>query len=280
MRANDVFSVLCGVMMAGQVLAGGKVFAEEPQVQASEAITFPQRELNDFARRLGEIATDRPECLTRAVNEYEKVFAGKRAGLCDSAYLILEDFAAFGIDLVSFNLPLSQASGEAGEKYRANLERNYFRIVKDENGLRAEADLFALQSRLQPFLSPETFEFLQGVENEKRKNTARLSPKELAEGACFWEDFVTRYPLNVFAGEAHDRRDAYLDALIFGNEAYPLFDAKGKINADYRAVLQGLEKEFQQGKKASKTHQVAHKFWEILSRQNFTDGPDIWLFTF
>lgn len=270
----------CGVMMSGWIFAAGLNAQAQEQAQEPQKVTFTQPELNDFAGRLGEIAADRPECLTWAVAEYEKSFAGKRAGLCDSAYLILEDFAAFGIDLVSFNLPLSQASGEAGEKYRRHLEKNYFKIIRSENGLQAEADLFALQSRLQPFLSPETFEFLQGVEAEKQKNTARLSPKELAEGACFWEDFVTKYPLNVFASEAHDRRDAYLDALIFGNEAYPLFDAKGKINADYRAVLQSLEKEFQQGKKASKTHQVVHKFWELLSRENFTDGPDIWLFTF
>lgn len=266
--------------LVGCVMMIGAVFAAGMRAQEPKAVTFEQKELNDFARRLGEIAADRPECLTWAVTEYEKAFAGKRAGLCDSAYLLLEDFAAFGIDLVSFNLPLSQESGEAGEKYRRHLERNYFKIIKNEDGLQAEADLFALQSRIQPFLSPETFEFLQGVEKEKQRNTARLSPKELAEGACFWEDFVTKYPLNVFASEAHDRRDAYLDALIFGNEAFPLFDEKGKINADYRAVLQGLEKEFQQGKKASKTHQVAHKFWEILSRNNFTDGPDIWMFTF
>lgn len=286
---KSVFSRCLGLAASGVMIgvvifaAGPGAFAAAPQVQTAEpaAVTFAQKELNDYARRLGEIASDRPECLTWAVEEYQKSFAGKRAGLCDSAYLILEDFASFGIDLVNFNLPLSEEeSGEAGEKYRRNLERNYFKIVKGENGLRAEADLFALQTRLREFLSPETFEFLQGVEREKLRNTARLSPEKLAEGACFWEDFVTKYPMNLFAPEAHDRRDAYLDALIFGNEAFPLFDEKGKINADYREVLQGLEKEFQQGKKASKTHQVAHKFWEILSHENFTDGPEIWMFTF
>lgn len=276
-------AVLCGVMMAGQVLAAcaqDSTAGLHKPARMPEAVTFAQQELNDFALRLGGIAVDRPECLAWAVVEYEKAFAGKRAGLCDSAYLILEDFAAFGIDLVSFNLPLSQELGDAGKKYRRHLERNYFKVIKSGNDLQVEADLFALQRRLQPFLSPETFEFLQGVEKEKKRNTARLSPEELAEGACFWEDFVTKYPLNVFAAEAHDRRDAYLDALIFGNEAFPLFDADGKLNADYRKVLQGLEKEFLKGKKASKTHQVAHRFWGILSRGNFTETPDVLLFTF
>lgn len=259
--------------------------------QSQETRTFRTPALQIFSEKLETLSGDRLESLKIGVEAYKDLFVNATREVADSAYVLLEDFIVLNLQNTEFNLILLQAGNtgrqqaeqQAAIDYENLLHNNYFSVNRAHGYITVEPDLPRIQNELQAYLSPRTYAFFSAVqqENERGESTdiTEIDPLKLAKRACFWDEFLAESGDFLYREEAIQRRDAYLEQLVFGSDSYPLFMPDRNLDTVYRkAYLYIMDPE--NGIPQGKTAGVIHDFWKLLEKNAWREKPEIWMFTY
>ena len=255
-----------------------------------EMRSFRTPTLQVFSEKLDALSGDRLESLKIGLEAYKELFANAAPEVADSAYVLLEDFIVLNLKNAEFNLILLQAGNanrqqaeqEAAADYEKLLYRNYFAVNRAHGYITVEPDLPRIQTELQTYLSERTYAFFEAVqqENQHGKNTdiTEIEPFELARRALFWDEFLTDDRDFLYREEVVQRRNAYLEQLVFGSDNYPLFMPDRNLDTAYRrAYLYVMDNENGvQGKTAT----VIRDFWKLLEKNAWREKPEIWMFSY
>lgn len=278
---------LCWI--AGFGLSGGPAMAQVPQQPVSDQIMFHGGPLQAYYTYLVNLDRNRMESVPAAVAEFERVFFQAASATCDSAFLMLEDFAMTVLDQAAFNDLLLKAAEsarsarekQAAEKYVALLEKNYFMVRQTPDAVSVRPDFDAIRERLGRYLSDGTRTFFVLVAMEEEEPCAKgdslaVSWQTLAKRLVGWEHFLEQYDGTLYASEARQRRDAYLEMLIFGLTETPVCDGSGRLSAEVEAVYRMLLKH-----PVGHTGQVLADYWKVLSENGFRCAePAVLFFTY
>ena len=259
--------------------------------QAQEIRHFYTPALQSFSNKLATLSGDRLESLLIGVDTYKDLFKDASPEVADSAYVLLEDFTVLNLQNTEFNLILLQAGNadrqeaeqQAAQNYERLLYNNYFSVNRSQGYITVEPDLARIQNELQSYLSPRTYAFFTAVQQENQNGEStditEIEPLELARRACFWDNFLNNGSDFLYREEAVQRRDAYLEQLVFGSDNHPLFMPDRNLDTAYRKAylyIMGNENAVQQGKTAT----VIRDFWKVLERNAWRDKPEVWMFTY
>ncbi len=278
---------LCWI--AGFGLSGGPAMAQVPQQPVSDQIMFHGGPLQAYYTYLVNLDRNRMESVPAAVAEFERLFFQAASATCDSAFLMLEDFAMTVLDQAAFNDLLLKAAEsarsarekQAAEKYVALLEKNYFMVRQTPDAVSVRPDFDAIRERLGRYLSDgtRTFFVLGAMEEEEpcaKGDSLAVSWKTVGKRLVGWEHFLEQYDGTLYASEARQRRDAYLEMLIFGLTETPVCDGSGRLSAEVEAVYRMLLKH-----PVGHTGQVLADYWKVLSENGFRCAePAVLFFTY
>lgn len=244
--------------------------------------------LQDFSERLDELRNDRSESLRMAVDSYKDLMLGSVPATADSAYVLLEDFAVSLTKNIDFNLILLRSGNKdrntkekkAAAEYADLLYGHYFSVNRRNGLITIRPDLMRIQTELKDFLSPRTYAYFEAVQQDTNAvgSSAILdfAPSELAQRACFWDGFLSDTVSFLFREEAEQRREAYLEQLVFGSEQQPVFGENGLLNEAFRQAYRQVLRECGEGK----TQEVVGAFMELLKQNDYRDCPAIWMFRY
>lgn len=283
-----------GLISIGLSLSGTTIYGEEEQLPQA----FNSPELQHFIQMLGELDLERPESLSIGVDRYKKAMSKTSHSICDSAYVILEDFALHATDAADFNLillrnPGKQAtsgnkagsgSNKNGNRYEQLLMKNYFIVSHRNDRIIITPDLGRIQKELKEYLSPDTYAYFMEVDRENMGDNGQIeshSPQEIAQRLCFWENFLAKTSDFLYRPEAEQRRDLYLERLIFGSDQQPIYDKEGKVRASYlQAFRYVTAQKNTAAEPEGKTYRVMEDFLKVLEQSGYKEGPLTWGFTF
>lgn len=289
-----------GLILTGLSLSGVAIYGEEEQLPQA----FNSPELQHFIQMLGELDLERPESLSIGVDRYKKAMSKATHSICDSAYVILEDFALYATDAADFNLillrnpgnkvaPGNQASSgnkagsgtnKKGSRYEQLLMKNYFIVSHQNDQIIITPDLGRIQKELKEYLSPDTYAYFMEVDRENLRDNGQIeshSPQEIAQRLCFWEKFLSKSSDFLYRPEAEQRRDLYLERLIFGSDQQPVYDKEGKVRTSYlQAFRYVTAQKNTAAEPEGKTYRVMEDFLKVLEQSGFKEGPLTWGFTF
>lgn len=244
--------------------------------------------LQNFSDQLDELRSDRSESLKMAIEYYKDLMRQASPETADSAYVMLEDFAVSLTRNIDFNLILLRSGNQdrnnrekkAAADYTDLLYGHYFSVIRKDGLITVRPDLMRIQTELKHFLSPRTYAYFEAVQQDTNAqgNTGIVdfTPGELAQRACFWDGFLSDEVPFLFREEAIQRRDAYIEQLVFGSDRQPVFGEDGLLNEAFRKAYQKILRDCGEGK----TKTVVGRYWEVLDKNDYRDCPEIWMFQY
>lgn len=273
---NAVFLIAC-------FLINITAFAQTP---ISDRIPLANSQRIIFYNYLVDLQRGSLEVLPLAVDEYERLFSKSDPVLCDSAFVILEDFAMTVLDDIEFNYPLLKTSQmprsaeekRTGEKYLELLLKNYYIVHSTSSDIVVTPDFKAIRKRINKYFSPATKLFFEYTDSETAYQNGDICIKDLAQRVCLWDDFARLYPSCIYAKEAIQRRDAYLESLIFGVDDSGICDKKRKVKDD---VLEAYKYLLGHTEKDAKINEIISKYVKILKANKYNcNAPAVLGFTY
>ena len=260
--------------------------AEVPQDTAQPTFDGP---LKAYYNYLEKQDRTRMESLPPAVAEFERLFSQTSGTTCDSAYVLLEDFAMLVLDHVSFNEPLLKMVGstrsdrekQSVDKYVELLKKNYFVVNHNTYAVQVRPDMDVIREKIGRFLSEGTHRYFDLVTIEeqhsyKAHDSLLISWADLAKRLTSWDKFTEKYPDNLFFSEARQWRDAYLEILIFGLTGSPICGPNGRLNPEVEAVYKSILRN-----PAGFSGKVVADYWKVLSSAKFRcAAPSVLFFTY
>lgn len=293
---RKVVGAICTLVLlgAGQVagVASGWTWASasaQNQQPVADQFMFQGGPLQAYYTYLVNLDRNRMEAVPAAVAEFERLFFQVAPATCDSAFLMLEDFAMTVLDQVAFNELLLKAAEsarsarekQAADKYVALLEKNYFLVRQTPEAVSVLPDFDAIRERLGRYLSDgtRTFFVLVAMEGEQpyvQGDSLLISWQDLSRRLRSWEDFLARYGTTLYADEVRQRRDAYLEILIFGLTGSPVCGADGRVQPAVKAVYQDWMQ-----RPETMSGRVVTDYWKVLSENGFRCAePAVLFFTY
>lgn len=259
---------------------------------SQNTFSFGTPALQKFSNALDHITNDRPESLPLAVQKYQECMQGQDGSTADSAYVLLEDFALQSTDVIDFNLLLLRAGNEernteekkAAEEYEIFLKKNHFAVTRENDFISITPDMPSIQEMLKNYLSPRSYSYFEAVNKENKEDNGLIdghSPEKIAERLCFWERFLADSAPFLYRQEAEQRRNLYLESLVFGSERQPIFRKDGKLDPAYqkayRHIVAAPEEKLPL---QSKTRKTVSEYLQLLQACEYKDDPRIWVFSF
>lgn len=283
-KIKKAFGAVCTFVLLG----AGPAWAQEPQPVADQLL-LDGGPLQAYYTYLLNLDRERMEALPLAVAEFERQFSGAATAACDSAFVLLEDFAMTVLDQTTFNehllkaaeSPRSAREKQAADKYLALLARNYFIVRYTTDEVQVRPDLDAVRERIGRYLSDgtRTFFVLSAMEAEQPYGTGErlaISWQQLADRVVGWERFLNDYAGSMYADEARQRRDAYLEILVFGLTDSPICGEDGRVLPEVKDVYKRL-----MNKPVGLTGQAVTDYWKVLSKHGFRcTEPAVLFFTY
>lgn len=285
---SDKIQKAFGAVCAFVLLGAGSVWAQRPQPVADQLL-LNGGPLQAYYTYLVNLDRGQMEALPLAVAEFERQFSGAATAACDSAFVLLEDFAMTVLDQTTFNehllkaaeSPRSAREKQAADKYLDLLARNYFLVRYTADEVLVRPDLDAVRERIGRYLSDgtRTFFVLSAMEAEQPYGTGErlaISWQELADRVEGWERFLNDYAGSMYTDEARQRRDAYLEILVFGLTDSPICGEDGRVLQEVKDVYQRL-----MNKPVGLTGQAITDYWKVLSKHGFRcTEPAVLFFTY
>jgi hypothetical protein len=73
-----------------------------------------------------------------------------------------------------------------------------------------------------------------------------MGPQHYAHNACWWENFLTRYPHHIYASQASNTYHGYLTMMVTGIDNTPLldYDSTNKLSPYFDTVYQVINTEY------------------------------------
>lgn len=283
-KVKKAFGAVCALVLLG----AGPAWAQEPQPVADQ-IMLNGGPLQAYYTYLVNLDRGQMEALPLAVAEFERQFSEAATAACDSAFVLLEDFAMTVLDQTKFNehllkaaeSPRSAREKQAADKYLDLLARNYFLVRYTADEVLVRPDLDAVRERIGRYLSDgtRTFFVLSAMEAEQPYGTGErlaISWQELSDRLVGWERFLNDYAGSMYADEARQRRDAYLEILVFGLTDSPICGEDGRVQQEVKDVYQRL-----MNTPVGLTGKVIADYWKLLSDNGFRcTEPAVLFFTY
>lgn len=282
---------LLGVGQVAGVASGWTWTSASAQNQqpVADQLMYQGGPLQAYYTYLVNLDRSRMEALPAAVAEFERLFFQAAPATCDSAFLMLEDFAMTVLDQVEFNELLLKAAEsarsarekQAAEKYIALLHKNYFMARQTPDAVSVRPDFDGIREKLGRYMSDgtRTFFVLVAMEEEQpyvRGDSLLISWQDLSRRLRSWEDFLDRYGTTLYADEVRQRRDAYLEMLIFGLTGSPVCGADGRVQPEVKAVYQDWMQ-----RPETMSGRVVADYWKVLSENGFRcTEPAVLFFTY
>ncbi len=277
----------CGVLLMG-MLGLLNVQAQNAR-QPESVLTFSEGPLQAYYNHLLNADRTRMEALPPAVAEFERLFSQVSGATCDSAYVMLEDFAMSVLDHATFNEHLLKMVGSARsdrekqsvDKYAEMLKKNYFVVNPTPNVVQVRPDMAAIRERIERYLSEGTHRYFDLVTVEeqhpyKAHDSLLISWADLAKRLVSWDKFMEKYRDNLFFSEARQWRDAYLEILIFGLTGSPICGPSDRLNPEVEAVYKSILRA-----PVGFSGKVVADYWKVLSSAKFRcSAPSVLFFTY
>ena len=285
---SDKIRKAFGAVWTLVLLGAGQVGAQNPQPVADQ-LMLDGGPLQAYYTYLLNLDRGQMEALPLAVAEFERQFSGAAPAACDSAFVLLEDFAMTVLDQTKFNdyllkaaeSPRSAREKQAADKYLDLLARNYFLVRYMPDEVLVRPDLDAVRERIGRYLSDgtRTFFVLSAMEAERPYGTGErlaITWQQLADRLIGWERFLNDYAGSIYADEARQRRDAYLEILVFGLTDSPVCGEDGQVQPAVKYVYQRL-----MNAPVGLTGKVITDYWKVLSDNGFRCmEPAVLFFTY
>jgi len=202
------------------------VETENPQIKAYRAFIYM-------------LDSTKAESVTQAMNEFKRAFVGKSAGLCDSAYLVLQQH----IDSVELKLNekfLSDTSDYSAlyrggklpqkvEKTQKALQQNGFKLATSEGIVYIEQDRGYVTKNLLTMFSAPMQAYLLQIEKENTEGFMAdaaivISPRTHVDRIIWYEKFITENPKFILLKNCKSYKKAYLTYLLTGIDNTYLYD--------------------------------------------------------
>jgi hypothetical protein len=116
-----------------------------------------------------------------------------------------------------------------GLQYEKELNQNGLILKSTEGAIYIDRSTQPLRTFFYNHLSPATQEFYDQFEAETNQDLSEdggllITPVELAQRLAFWQEFLSRYPNNLFAQFARTKVAYYQYYLLAGMDNTPAFD--------------------------------------------------------
>lgn len=179
------------------------------------------------------------ESATQALNEFKRVFVGKSVGLCDSAYIALQEL----IDTVELKLNdklqddttdysafyLNTKIPKKLELAQKALQKDGFRFATSEGTVYIEQDRSYVTQNLLTFFSQPMQTYLLQIEKENREGFMEdagivISPRQHVDRISWYEKFIVENPDFLLLKNCKDYKKAYLTYLMTGIDNTYLYD--------------------------------------------------------
>jgi hypothetical protein len=204
--------------------------------------------------------------IIKAQNLYFRTFKNVSPTACDSGYVLFEDFLIMALDSIEFNLPF-KAKDEA---YLNKLKITGLLVVDNGRFITVKPDMNYFMNGFRAYLSADMRKYFEQIDNENEagfisNDSLVISFTELAKRILFWDNFYSASAGFVLADEVQQRRERYLNALVFGEPLSQIWTVNGALRDDVRSALGTVQREA-----GTQTKQIIDGYLQILQSCNFT----------
>ncbi|MDR0618451.1 MAG: hypothetical protein LBG17_00945 [Bacteroidales bacterium] len=204
--------------------------------------------------------------IAKAQNLYFRTFKNISPATCDSGYILFEDFLITALDSIDFHLPF-KAKDEA---YLNKLKIIGLLVVDNGRFITVKPDMNYFMNGFRVYLSDNMRKYFEMIDDENKagfisNDSLAISFTELAERVLFWDNFYLASAGFVLADEVRQRRERYLNALIFGEPLSPVWAANGTLRDDVRNALETVQRGA-----GTETKRILDGYLQILQSCNFT----------
>lgn len=195
--------------------------------------------LIDFRMFVHDLDSTDMNSAALAVDHFHKFFEGQRPGLCDSAFVVLQQL----LDTIETNLneklyedstdytPLMTGENVTPKlsRYRNSLLKSGFKISFAEGLPYIEQDREFVLLQLSDMFTEPMKAYLAQIELENREGFAQdafitIEPEKYIERLVWYEKFMAANKTFVFLDNCKNYRKAYLTYLLSGMDNSPLYD--------------------------------------------------------
>jgi len=203
-----------------------QVIGEDPQITT-------------YRLHLNSLDSTKAESATLALVEFKRMFAGKSAGLCDSAYIALQEL----IDTVELKLNdklqddttdysafyMDEKIPKKLELAQKTLQKDGFKFATSEGTVYIEQERSYVTKNLLTFFSLPMQTYLLQIEKENREGFMEdagivISPRQHVDRIIWYEKFITENPDFLLIKNCKTYKKAYLTYLMTGIDNTYLYD--------------------------------------------------------
>ena len=223
------------------------------------------------------------------VDHFRKFFEGQRPGLCDTAFVVLQQLLdtietklndKLYTDTTDFTpLMTGEQMTPALSRYRNSLLKNGFKISFSEGMPYIEQDREYVLLQLSDMSTEPMKAYLAQIELENREGFAQdafitIEPEKFIERLIWYEKFMATHKTFVFLDNCKNYRKAYLTYLLTGMDNSPLYDDVDhqQLSDYYSKAYNYLLKKYPE----SETAAFVRPYFDAIRKKNKTEGADIY----
>lgn len=226
--------------------------------------------------------------LNKALRRYKETFKKIDPTVCDTAFIVFEEYMIRTLDEVNFDHRLlinpDKLKDEKQKRmvlaYQTKLKRLHYVFKEAEDMVIVLPDIPSIHEQLKPFLSVAMQAFLDKTDEESKEgfteaDSLLIDSQTLAKRCLWWEKFIYDYPDFILKADAQQRYDNYLETLIFGTSKTSLFDSKKhRLRSDFKKTYEWLIKEHP----LTITGDVVERYVFLLEKNDYTLCDEILYF--
>jgi hypothetical protein len=214
---------------------------------------------------LSVLPPEKLSSIVKAQNLYFRTFKNAAPLTCDSGYVLFEDFLITSLDSIEFDLPV-KAKDEA---YLNKLKLAGLLVVDNGRFVTVKPDINHFMNGFRPYLSADMQKYFEQIDSENKSgfiynDSLAISFAEVAERILFWDNFYSKSAGFVLADEVQQRRERYLNTLIFGEPLSSVWNADGSFRDDVRNALEMVQREAN-----AETKNIIDRYLQTLQSCNF-----------
>jgi hypothetical protein len=197
-----------------------------------------------FRNYIHQLDSSSAKSMDLSLKEFKRIFTNKSTGLCDTAYLVYQQF----IDTIELKIndkllndttqymPLFTSTNAPQELVNANKEliKYGFKYVASEGQVYIEQDRSYVLKNLLSLFSESMKTYLQQIEKENREGfmadaSIVIQPKQHVDRIIWYENFISDNPDFILIKNCKSYKKAYLTYLFSGIDNTRLFADKEKM---------------------------------------------------
>ncbi len=242
MRSPTLYCILLASACLACRHAAKQPSAAPDSTVSTRAFTYPQARpiVLGYNRFLSQLDTDNLTNSQVARHRFQKDFTGQSAQVCDTGFMLFwalqqrlncntpeKYIGPANLDsLADAEFNGKRLSPRQQKIYQVLLD-NHFIVAEDEGNNFLTPGWRLINAHFSPYLSDPMQEALaQNVREEKEgfqdDAAFSISPRQLASRTVWWENFITKYPRQIYLEDAKSHYDMLLYLLVKGMDNAPV----------------------------------------------------------